>query len=80
MPIMGSPQIRLGNIVVRDLGNRRFAFRDALDPTQVQMLDDVDVPELITFLYERSESAKKLMRLDYLSTPAGPHQTGPAGQ
>ena len=60
-------QIKLGSMIVRSLGEGQFVFRDAQDASQVQMVDDAHVPELIQFLYHWSTAAKQKIRVEVVS-------------
>ena len=63
-------QIRLGSMIVRALDEGRFVFRDAQDASQVQMVDNANVPELIQFLYHWSAAAKQKIKLELVSDSA----------
>jgi hypothetical protein len=54
-------QVQLGSTLVRFLDSSRVVFRDAFDSSQVLMIHDADVPLLIHFLHQWSESAQKTL-------------------
>ena len=51
-------QVRIGSTIVRFLENNRFVLRDTNDDTQMQIINDEDVPELINFLFQWSKAAQ----------------------
>ena len=70
-------QVKLGSTLVSYLEKDRFVFRDQHDASQMQFIDDPDVPELIEFLLHWSASAKQRIRPDLRSdAPPQPHEAG----
>ena len=61
------PEIRIGRTRVKKVDDRHFEFRDDQDRTQLQTIEDVDVPDLICFLNNWSDTAKKKLRLECIS-------------
>ena len=69
-------QVKLGKTLVSYLEKDRFVFRDQHDASQMQVIDDPDVPVLIQFLHQWSDSAKRRIRLDLRSdSPPEPHES-----
>ena len=56
-------QIRSGSVIVRVLDDRRFSMRDVGSQAALQLLEEQDVPELIRFLHQWSQSARTELRL-----------------
>ena len=56
-------QIRLGSVLVRVLDGRRISLRDVGNSAAIQILEESDVPELIRFLHQWSQSARTELRL-----------------
>jgi hypothetical protein len=64
---MESPeQLRVGDVIIRCLDGARFVIRDAQNAGQIQTVQEADIPAIIEFLYQRSPSAQKQLRLERL--------------